>query len=55
MTILFSNNSFASKCFKVYARMIGLPYLYRVIFPLLQKLYKEQQKESIEVVGISLK
>ena len=52
-TTLFRNNSYATKCFKVYARMIGLPYLFRVIFPLLQKLYKEQQNESIKVVGIS--
>ena len=52
-TTLFRNNSFATKCFKVYARMIGLPYLYRVVFPLIQKLYKEQQNESIEVKGIS--
>jgi len=50
-TTLFRNNSYASKCFKVYARMIGLPYLYRVVFPLLRKLFKEQQKETIEVKG----
>jgi len=48
---LFRNNSFASKCFKVYGRMIGLPYLFRVIFPLINKLYKEDQKSTIEVHG----
>lgn len=41
---LFRNNSIATKCFKVYARMVGLPYLYRVVYPLVNKLYKEEQK-----------
>ena len=50
-TTLFRNNSFASKCFKVYGRMIGLPYLFRVIFPLVNKIFKEDQKSRIEVRG----
>jgi len=50
-TTLFRNNCFASKCFKVYARMIGLPYLFRVLFPVIKKLYKEEQNDTIEVKG----
>ena len=48
---LFRNNSYASKCFKTYARMIGLPYLFRTIFPLINKLYKEDTKGEITVKG----
>lgn len=42
--VLFRSNSFASKCFKVYARMIGLPYLYHVVSPLLSDLVKNNQR-----------
>jgi hypothetical protein len=53
-TTLFRNNSIATKCFRVYGRMVGLPYLFRVVFPLLNKLFKESQKEMIEVKGFKV-
>ena len=50
-TTLFRSNSYATKCFKYYARMIGLPYLFRVIYPLINKLIVDEQKINN---GISL-
>jgi hypothetical protein len=46
---LFRNNSTATKCFKVYSRMVGLPYLYRVLYPLLDKLIKDEQRSQAGV------
>ena len=50
---LFRSNSAATKCFSVYARMVGLPYLYRVLSPLLNKLLKDLQRQEsgVEVRG----
>ena len=43
---LFGRTSFAARCFKHYVRMIGLPYLYRVVYPLVNKLDRENQKDE---------
>ena len=51
-TTLFRNNSFASKVFKVFARMVGLPYLFRVLHPFMVKMYKEDAKERIVIEGM---
>jgi hypothetical protein len=48
-TTLFRNNSIATKCFKVYSRMVGLPYLYRVLHPLMDKLIREEQRTEAGV------
>ena len=49
---LFRSNSFATKSFKVYARFVGLPYLFHVLAPLLDKLIKQEQKSQ---AGVSLR
>ena len=46
---LFRSNSFATKCFKYYSRMIGLPYLFRALSPLLNKLITDEQKSNLDI------
>ena len=46
---LFRSNSYATKCFKTYARMVGLPYLFRTLYPLMGRLVKEEQRRQAGV------
>ena len=46
---LFRNNSFATKCFHVYAQMVGLPYLYHVAAPLFRKLIKDEHLNTMRI------
>jgi neurofibromin 1 len=43
---LFRSNSISTKFFKAYSRLVGLPYLFRVLAPLLTKLMKDEEKLS---------
>eukprot|EP01107_Rhizomastix_libera_P009692 TRINITY_DN2581_c0_g1_i4.p1 TRINITY_DN2581_c0_g1~~TRINITY_DN2581_c0_g1_i4.p1 ORF type:complete len:1919 (-),score=475.92 TRINITY_DN2581_c0_g1_i4:24-5054(-) len=48
--VLFRSNSNAAKCFRVYARMIGLEYLFSVLAPLLRRLILDEFNDDVKVV-----
>jgi len=50
ITVLFRANSNATKCFKVYSKLIGLEFMFRVLAPVLRQLLKEEQKAQTKVI-----
>ena len=53
VNVLFRNNSIATKCFYAYSHLIGLDYLYELTAPLLNKLFRDQQKNNMQIAVIN--
>lgn len=47
---LFRVNSKATKCFKVFSRMVGLEFMFHVLAPVLRQLLKDETKKKNKVV-----